>query len=448
MTSPDGALLERATKKATRRLVPLLALLLFVNYIDRVNVGFAARSMNADLGISTAAYGTGVALFFVGYIILEVPSNYLMYRVGARIWITRIMVSWGIVAALHSAVQSETSFALARIALGIAEAGFIPGILLYLTLWFPVRTRTKVLGTYLVAVPLSTALGGPISAFLMTHGNGFLGLPGWRFMYAVEGLAAVLLGIVVVLALPNRPRDAKWLEADEQQALEDGLSADNSAHSDRAHSFGEALRDRRTIVLAVMFFLVIFPMFSISFFLPLVIQGMQKTTGYLSDTQVSLITFVPFSLGALASWWATKSSQRHNERVWHFAIPAALAGMGVIVCAFSASSIWLLLVAISVAAIGIYAAIPVFWSLSGTFLIGAAAASGLALINSVGSLGGFTAGYLTGWLRDATGNYQLPFIIMGISLFVAAVIAIANFGRPNIGRPRNDAPVKRQSFRG
>lgn len=436
MTKPLAAekafTLQTATKKATRRLVPLLAILLFVNYLDRVNVGFAAPRMNEDLDMTALGYGLGVALFFVGYIILEIPSNYFMYKLGARLWLARILISWGIIAALHLAIVGPTTFAGARVLLGIAEAGFLPGILLYFTLWFPVRVRAAVMGLYYIAVPLSTALGGPLSEWLMVVGDGMFGLSGWRFMFLVEGALAIILGIVVLFILPARPRDARWLNLSERTAIEDAVAADDNVLTHRSHSFVSAFRDRRVLVLSAMFILLVFPMFAITFFLPLIVTGMQQVTGTLNSVQMALVPFVPFSLGALASWrWSARNRNR-EQRAWHFAVPITLAGLAVIVCAFASGSIWVLMAAVSLASIGIYAAIPIFWGLTGRFVVGAAAAAGLALINSIGSVGGFVAGYLTGWLRDLTGAYTLAFVIMGCCLILSGAIAVAYFNRTRL----------------
>nr|WP_296771561.1 MFS transporter [Rhodococcus sp. (in: high G+C Gram-positive bacteria)] len=423
----QSLVLQGATKKATRRLVPLLALLLFVNYLDRVNIGFAASRMNADLGMSATAYGLGVALFFVGYIILEIPSNYFMLRLGARLWLARILITWGMMASLHAAVVGPTSFAAVRIFLGIAEAGFLPGVLLYLTLWFPVRVRAAVMGIYYIAVPLASALGGPLSEWLMVAGDGVFGLASWRFMFLVEGFAAVVLGVIVIFVLPSRPTDATWLTADERRALTDAVAADNTIMPERSHSFTGAFRDSNVITLAITFVLLVFPMFALSFFLPLVVAGMEETTGSLTHVQRALVIFVPYSLGAIASWLWSARNRNRDPQAWHYAAPAAVAGAGIIICAFSTESVPVLMAGVSVAAIGIYAAIPIFWGLTGRFVVGAAAASGLAIINSVGSLGGFAAGYLTGWLRDLTGNYETGFVIMGACLIASSALALVRF---------------------
>ncbi|MEV5778725.1 MFS transporter [Streptomyces antimycoticus] len=411
--------LASANGKATRRLLPLLMALLFVNYLDRVNVGFAAPLMNADIGMTATAYGLGVALFFTGYVLLEVPSNYMLYRVGARKWLARIAFTWGLAAAAHALVTGFGSFAAMRVLLGIAEAGLLPGILFYISLWFSGPQRIAVLGAYYVAVPLATALGGPTSNWLIHQGTNTFGLEGWRFMFAVEGLAAVMLGIVVFVALPSTPAEAKWLTPAERQALEEAGRRD-ARQSAENHSFLAALRSPVTIRLAGIFLLLTFPMFAISFFLPLVTAAIPGSNAHAVD----LVTFVPFTLGAIASWVWSRYSRMHGLRAWQFSTPAVLAGLAVLVCSYAGDSFPLLMLGISIAATGIYAAIPIFWSIVSDSLSGSAAAAGLALINTIGSLGGFAAGYFTGWLRDLSGGYQVPFTVMALCLVLSGLFAL------------------------
>lgn len=416
---PVETVLTRANRKATRRLLPILSLLLFINYLDRVNVGFAAPTMNSDIGLTATAYGIGVAVFFIGYVLLEIPSNYMLYRVGARKWLARIAISWGLVAALHALVAGPGTFALARILLGIAEAGLLPGILFYISLWFSGPQRIAVLGIYYVAVPLSTAIGGPVSNWLIHHGTNTFGVDGWRFMFAVEGLAAVVLGVVVFFALPSRPRDARWLTKEEVQALEEAADS-ASAHVKGAHSFRSSLTSGTTMRLAVLFLLLVFPMFAISFFLPLITAAIED-----AGTQaITLVTFIPFTIGAIAAYTWSRFTQRRGLQLWHYALPATLAAVAVLICAYSGQSFPLLTLGISLAATGIYAAIPIFWSIASGSLSGPAAAGGLAVINTVGSLGGFAAGYFTGWLRDWTGSYQAPFTVMALCLALSATLAM------------------------
>lgn len=421
--SPPPAL-QRANTKAMKRLLPILALLLFVNYLDRVNVGFAAPTMNPAIDLTATTYGIGVAVFFIGYVLLEIPSNYVMFRIGARKWLSRIAVSWGIVAALHAFVVDFPTFALARVLLGIAEAGLLPGILLYISLWFSGPQRILVLGIYYVALPLSTALGGPLSNWLIHIGDTIFGVEGWRFMFAFEGLLAVALGVVVFFVLPSLPRDARWLTLEEKEAMAAASEAAEAGHHQKG--FFAALRSAVTLRLAGIFFLMTFPMFAISFFLPLVTSAIAEA----GPGAVSLVTFIPFSLGAIGSFVWSRFSHRRGLRPWHYGGPIVLAGVAVLVCALSGSNSFpVLLAGVTVAAVGIYSAAPIFWSFATGSLSGSSSAAGLALINTVGSIGGFVAGYFTGWLRDATGDYRLPLAVMALSLVLSGVIALATLGR-------------------
>lgn len=439
MSEPTAAL-RSAHHKATRRLLPVLVLLLFVNYLDRVNVGFAAPTMNPDLGMSVAAYGSGVALFFVGYVLLEVPSNYAMYRIGARRWLARIALTWGLVAALHATVTGPVSFSVARVLLGIAEAGLLPGILWYISLWFSGPTRIRVLGIYYVAVPLSTALGGPLSNWLIHHGQETFGVAGWRFMFAVEGAAAVVLGLVVLFLLTDRPQDAGWLTADERAALV--AAGQDAGGRAGGHSFLAGLRSTTTMRLAVVFLLLTFPMFAISFFVPLVATALKNA----GSSAVDIVTFLPFLLGAGASWgWSRLAQRRRDLHPWRFAVPALVAAVGVAVCASADDSFPLLVLGVALSAVGIYAAIPVFWSIASASLSGPAAASGLAMINTVGSLGGFAAGYVTGWLRDLSGGYGMSFVAMAVSLGLSAALAATTLNVHNLRGGSPAAGSRRQT---
>src|SRR3954453_10876940 len=272
-TDVDPRVVRGVVHRAARRLLPLLVLLYLVNYLDRVNVGFAALTMNADLGLSAAAYGLGAGLFFIGYFFFEVPSNVILHRVGARLWIARIMITWGVVASATAFVQGEISFYVVRFLLGIAEAGFFPGIILYLTYWFPRAQRAKVVALFFLAVPLSSVLGAPISTLLIQNGDGLLGFDaGWRFMFFVEGIPALLMGVLVLVLLPDRPTRARWLSGAEQQALERRIADEDAAQVPQGTGLLAGLRDRRVVALSVIYFGVVFGLYVLAFFLPQVVS--------------------------------------------------------------------------------------------------------------------------------------------------------------------------------
>jgi MFS transporter, ACS family, tartrate transporter len=426
VTGPTEAGVDRrVVRRAARRLLPLLVVLYLVNYLDRVNVGFAALTMNADLGLSSAAYGLGAGLFFIGYFFFEVPSNVVLHKVGARIWIARIMVTWGLVASATAFVQGELSFYVVRVLLGIAEAGFFPGVLLYLTYWFPRPERARIVALTFLAVPLSSVIGSPLSTVLIQHGEGVLGFDaGWRFMFFVEGIPAVLLGIAVLFLLPDRPSRARWLTPAEATALEQHLAAEDAEEVGREVPTREALTDPRVLALSVVYFGIVFGLYVLAFFLPQVIEGFQEQFGTtFSLLEVGLVTAVPYAFAAVAMVLWARHSDRTGERAWHVAV-AAFVGAVAIAAALYMSSPLLVMACITVCAIGVYAAIPVFWQLPTRLLSGVGAAAGIALINSFGNLSGFLGPYLTGWLQDLTGSFRTGLWVVALLMVVAGVVAL------------------------
>lgn len=409
-------------RKVTVRLVPFLGLLYLINYLDRVNLGFAALTMNSDLGLSAAAYGLGAGLFFIGYFFFEVPSNIILHRVGARVWIARIMVTWGMVASATAFIQGEISFYVVRVLLGVAEAGFFPGIILYLTYWFPRAQRAKIVALFFLAVPLSSVIGSPLSTLLIQSGDGVLGFDaGWRFMFFVEGVPAVLLGVLVLAFLPSRPRQAKWLTEQESSALEARIAEENA----RELPVRAALIDPRVIALSVVYFGIVYGLYVLAFFLPQVIKGFQKQFQVtFSLVEIGLITAVPYAVASVAMVLWARHSDRTGERTGHVAI-AAFVGAVAIAAALYMNSPLLVMVCITVCAIGVYAAIPVFWQLPNAFLTGVGAAAGIGLINSFGNLSGFLGPYLTGWLQGLTGSFRPGLWVVAGFMVLAGVIALS-----------------------
>jgi ACS family tartrate transporter-like MFS transporter len=425
VSAPLGEVDRRVVRKASRRLLPLLVLLYLVNYLDRVNVGFAALTMNADLGLSSAAYGLGAGLFFIGYFFFEVPSNIVLHKVGARLWIARIMITWGLVASATAFVQGELSFYAVRVLLGIAEAGFFPGVLLYLTYWFPRPERARIVALTFLAVPLSSVIGSPLSTLLIQHGDGLLGFDaGWRFMFFVEGLPALLLGVAVLFLLPDRPTKARWLTPAEATALEEHLAAEDAREVGREVPMREALTDPRVLALSVVYFGIVFGLYVLAFFLPQVIEGFQEQFGTtFSLLEVGLVTAVPYAFAAAAMVLWARHSDRTGERAGHVAI-AAFVGAVAIAAALYMNSPLAVMVCITVCAMGVYAAIPVFWQLPTRLLTGVGAAAGIALINSFGNLSGFLGPYLTGWLEDLTGSFRTGLWVVAVLMVVAGVVAL------------------------
>jgi MFS family permease len=422
----DDPALRRAVRRSVRRLVPFVALLYFVNYLDRTNIGFAGpNGMNDDLHLTGSMFGFASGIFFAGYLLLEVPSNLALHRFGARRWIARILVTWGIVAAAIAFVPNAGTLYLLRFLLGVAEAGFFPGIVLYLTFWFPQRERARMTALFMVAVPLSSAIGTPVSSLLIDHAHGWLGLDGWRVMFLLEGVPAVILGVATWFFLTDRPESALWMPAPERDALQRTLDAEQLSRG-RAYqvSILQSLTRPRVWALAFVYFGVVYGLYALGFFLPTIISGFaqQYGTNY-SIVQRGLINAVPYVVGAAAMIPWALHGDRSRERVWHVAGPTIVGGIAIPIT-LDLGSPFAAMVAVTSCAVGIMCALPTFWALPTNFLSGAAAASGIALINSVGNSAGFFAPYFTGWLKDATGTEQTGLWLVGIVMVAGGLLAV------------------------
>jgi ACS family tartrate transporter-like MFS transporter len=445
--SAPAAPVDRAVKKAAWRIMPLIMLMYILSYLDRVNVGFAAVEMNADLGLSATEFGIGAGLFFVGYIALEVPSNLILHRVGARVWIARIMITWGMLAAAMGFIQGEWSYYGVRLLLGVAEAGFVPGIILYTTLWFPRKARARIVALFLMAIPFAVVLGAPVSALMIEHGHGLLGLDGWRFMFIAQGVPAVVLGGLTYFLMPSVPERVNWLASDEKDALRtelDGERVDALTHG--FASIRTSLLDWRVYTIALFGFCANMGGYSLSFFLPQVIEGFGAQFGTeFSLFQVGLITAIPFACAAIALWLNGHHSDKTGERTRHIALPLLLGAIAVAVALYLPSPLTVI-IAISVAAAGSYAIIPIFWQLPSRFLTGAAAAAGMGLIAGLANVAGFIAPYMTGALKDATGDYRLGMLVVAAVMLVGAVVAWRLGRRPEF-QPHYPPPANRADER-
>jgi ACS family tartrate transporter-like MFS transporter len=404
---------DRAFAKATWRLIPFMGLLYVTSFLDRVNVGFAALTMNRDLGLDATAYGLGAGIFFVGYFLFEVPSNVILERVGARVWIFRIMFSWGLVSMATAFVHERTGFYVLRFLLGSAEAGFFPGMVLYLTYWFPQETRARYIAQFLAAVPLASAIGGPLSSYILTF-DGFHGLHGWQWLFVIEGLPSCILSFAVLWLLPDRPERARFLSDDEKQTIVAYVSQNAPPH----RNLWAGLRDARIWLLSIADFGIVTGLYGIGLWIPQMVRAM----GF-SNFETGFVVAIPFlaSMVGMVLWGY--SSDRFRERTWHVAVAALLAAGGLSVAALSHNTTESLL-ALSVAAIGIYSALATFWALPTSFLGGTAAAGGIALINSISNLGGFFGPTIMGWLRDRTGGYSAGMAVLSASLVISAVVIL------------------------
>jgi ACS family tartrate transporter-like MFS transporter len=369
------------------RLLPLMALMFLVNQLDRVNVSFAALTMNRDLGLSTLDYAWGAGIFFIAYFVFEVPSNMIMERVGARRWIARIMISWGLITCAMMLIKSSAGFLTLRFLLGVAEAGFVPGLLLYITWWFPPRYRARATAVFFFCAPVGNAVAGLLSVPLLAM-DGFAGLHGWQWMFLAEGVPALILGLYVVRGLPDRPRHARWLAPEERDWLEQQVDS-TPIHSGVMRQLS-AILNRRAALLSAIYLTRNMAMYGVSLFLPLILSG-----AGLSNGEVGLAAAIPFAFAAVGAVIWAAHSDRNNERYWHTITAMALAAAGLALAAQMGSSVWSLM-AISVAALGLYAQAVCFWSLPPLMLSSTAAAAGIAAINATGNLGGFLGPYLVG----------------------------------------------------
>ena len=410
---------DRVVSKVIWRLLPFMALLYFINQLDRVNISFAALTMNKDLGFTAQMYGFGAGIFFVGYFIFEIPSNLFLHRFGARIWIFRIMLTWGAVSVAMAWVNSPMTFYVMRFLLGFAEAGFVPGMFLYLTYWIPKAYRGKALGLFILAAPATPVLAGPISTLLLEM-DGIMGLRGWQWMFIMEGLPAIVLAFVTLWYLTDRPANAQWLTAPERTWLEQTIAAEDDAvakHGSR--DLWDGLRSPKVIALTLCYLTLVIGTLGIAFFLPQII----RTFG-LSNLAVGFVVAIPYGLAAVACIVWPRRSDRKRERRWHLALACFAATGGFAVAALIGTH-WLAIIPLSVALMGVYAALPVFWCIPSNYLVGLAAATGIALINSIGNLGGFIGPYLVGWLRDLTGSFDTALLCLSIGPLVAGLIILA-----------------------
>ena len=423
-TSPTAG--STALRKAAVRLIPFVAVMFFINYLDRTAIGFAEpNGMGDDLGLTAAQFGFASGIFFLGYIFLEVPSNLALHRFGARKWLARIMITWGIVATLFTWVQNTEQLYALRFLLGVTEAGFFPGAILFLTLWFPREYRRKALAGFYLAQPLTTVIGAPLAGLLMQQGHGVFGLEGWRFMFLCVGVPAILMGIACWFYLTDKPEDAKWLSVTERTWLRRALDAEQTESENRGHvPARRILREGRVWALALAYFGLIYGLYSLAFFLPTIISGFQERFGTtFSVFEKGLVNAVPYVPAAIALFLWSRHIAKNGFKSWHIALPTLVAGLSVPVALYM-NSPYLTILVIAVTACGIFMALPNFWSLPPQFLTGAAAAAGIAFINTLGNVGGFSAPYVTGWLKDLTGDEKIPLTITGGFLVMSAVILL------------------------
>lgn len=431
-----------AMAKVSCRLIPFLGLLYFVNYLDRVNIGFAGpNGMNAELAMTATTFGFASGIFFFGYLLLEIPSNIALHRFGGRRWLARIMLTWGIVSTAIAFVPNAPTLVALRFLLGVAEAGFFPGIILYLTFWFPQRQRSRAVSLFMVAVPVSTAVGSTVSSLVIDWGQGLFGLSGWRVMFVAEGLPAIALAFACWFYLTDRPAQAQWLNDSERQWLQATL-ADEQAAAQGHWPLKKALCHPRMLGLAFVYFGIVYGLYAVGFFLPTIVAGFQQQYGItLSVIGRGLVTAIPWAIAAVVMVPWARHADRTGERVWHVAIPAIVGGVSIPAALYLANP-YLAMVAITLSTCSIMCAMPVFWALPSTFLTGTAAAGGIALINSLGNISGFGGPYVTGWLADLTGSNKAGLWVVG-ALSLAAAGVVLTLGSAPSSTPNATAPAGR-----
>jgi MFS transporter, ACS family, tartrate transporter len=415
----DTALRLRTMTKVGGRLIPFMLLMFAANFLDRVNISFAALRMNQDLHLSPQDYAIAAGILFVAYTSLEIPSNLILHRVGARIWLARIMITWGLLAAANCFVYDKHSLYAARLLLGAAEAGFFPGIMLYLCQWFPSRERATAITLFMIGNPLAIIFGAPISTSLLSLGN-MMGIAAWRWLFILEGLPAALLGVVALWWLTDTPDKAEWLEPDQRAWLSRTMREETERKLKTAPSSAAAVfLHGPTLVLMLSKFCVLLAFYGIAFWMPQIVKAM----GHLSLMRTGLITAIPYIFAVIGSALVGRHSDRTGERRWHVAIPAFIGLAGFLVTAKAGNPI-VGMISLCVAATCIWCSNTIFWTVPASLLTGASAAGGIALINCVGSLGGFFGPFLTGWVLSTTGKYSNAMVLLGISLALSGVLVL------------------------
>ena len=418
-SSVPGSFETATYNKVGWRLIPFLLICYVVAYLDRVNVGFAKLQMLQDLKFSETIYGLGAGIFFIGYFLFEVPSNVILHRVGARVWIARIMVTWGVISAGMMFVESATSFYVMRFLLGVAEAGFFPGIILYLTYWYPAARRARMTALFMSAIALSGVIGGPLSGWIMQSFAGVNGLKGWQWLFILEGLPSVLVGIVTFFYLDDSIKQAKWLTSEEKALLERNIVVENTSKQDL--SIRAVFADPRVWLMSLIYFTFVMGLYGVSFWLPTII----KATGVKDALQIGFLTAIPYGSAVVAMILVSRSADRSRERRWHIAIPALLGAAGLVLSAVWGQNTVLAMTALTVATMGILTTLPLFWSLPTAFLAGAGAAAGIALINSLGNLAGFVSPFLVGWLKDLTQTTNTGMYMLAGSMVLGALLTLS-----------------------
>ncbi|GEO26499.1 MFS transporter [Alicyclobacillus acidoterrestris] len=412
---------ESAIRKVKIYILPFVFLLYVVSYIDRANVGYAALTMNKALGISSQAFGLLSGIFFIGYFLFEVPSNMLMRKVGAKKWIARILISWGIIDLLTTWAQNTTHIFVIRFLLGVAEAGLFPGIILYLTYWFPAKEQARAFAIFMLAIPASNIISAPVSTWVMSHVHWF-GLAGWRWMFFIEAIPAILLGVITLFFLVDNPDKAKWLSREERQWLIDKLNREDAVKPVQAHRRLEVFRQPSLWRFSVIYLSVTMGSYSVSLWLPTIVSSFSKI---LTPFEVGLITMIPYIIGGVSMILWSRHSDRTDERRVHTWLPSLVGVVGLFICGYGHNPV-IMIIGMTLTVMGIYCFFGPFWALPAEYLNKDTSAAGLATINSIGNIGGFVGPYVIGYLKGATGNVNagLYFLCGGFILGLLLLLSI------------------------
>ena len=428
--APAPSVEQRTVARVQARLIPFIFICYVIAYLDRVNIGFAAAELQRDLGLTDAAFGLGAGLFFLGYCLFEVPSNLILERVGARLWIARIMIGWGIVSMAMMLVSGVASFYALRVLLGIAEAGFFPGVILYLTYWVPARHRARTSALFMMAIPISVIVGAPVSEALLGL-DGLLGLRGWQWLFLVEGAPAVIFGVAALFYLTDEPSKAGWLKDDERAWLSETMAGERAARVAQGHgSVLASLRSGKLWLLCAIYFMNTLVTYGVFLWLPRILRDASAGTG----KQVGWLTALPFVAALAGMILVGRHSDRTGERKWHVAVCALVAAAGLLLAVGFQDNVWMLVLAFTLSQLGQRSLLAVFWAIPPIFLGGSAAAAGIALINSLGNLGGAVGPTVVGWLRGSSGNYTSGLLVLATALVIEAAL-VASMRLP--ARTRN-----------
>ena len=401
--------------------MPFLIVLFIIAYVDRVNVSYAGLQMTESLGFTSEVLGFGLGIFFLGYFLFEIPGSLIVEKWSARKWLARIIISWGILAVLMGFIQNSTQFYLVRFLLGAAEAGFFPGIIVYLSHWFRYRDRAKAVAMFMAALPIANIFASPMSGLILQRID-WLGLPGWRWVYILEGIPAVVLGVVTIFYLTDRPRDATWLSEAEREWITAELEHEKQVRKAvRSYSILEAFRHRNVILLALAYFCAVTSVYGFTFWLPKILKGL---SGYTNLQTITIIAALPYCVALVSMLIVGWSSDRTGERRWHVAISLLAVSAGLFLSASAFGNVWLALFFFCLAGAGLYSYLPGFWALPASFLTESAAAASIGLINSIGNLGGFAGGYIVGYLETKTGTFYTGVIYLACSALLGAILIL------------------------